>query len=251
MRTGLIAQKKGMTRIFDEDGRVVPVTVLEMNNCQVVDQRTMDRDGYTAVQLGVANAKSSRVTKPMLGHFAKNKVEPKQKVAEFRVSPENLVEIGAELGANHFIEGQFVDVCGTSIGKGFAGSMKRHNFGGMRASHGVSVSHRAHGSTGQCQDPGKVFKGKKMAGHMGNTRVTTQSLKVVALDVEAGLILVKGAVPGSKNGWVYVTDAEKKKAPEGIPFPAGLKSAVAAQQNNDAPVEDAPATEAAAEQSEA
>jgi large subunit ribosomal protein L3 len=232
MRTGLIAQKKGMTRIFDEDGRHIPVTVLEMINCQVVDQRTEEKDGYTAVQLGAGNAKVKRVSKAMRGHFAKNKVEPKQKLAEFRVSPENLVEIGAELGANHFVEGQFVDVCGTSIGKGFAGSMKRHNFGGMRASHGVSISHRAHGSTGQCQDPGKVFKGKKMAGHMGNTRVTTQNLKVVSVDVEGGLILVKGAVPGSKNGWVLISDAEKKQAKDiELPTPAGLKSAAAAQDN--------------------
>ena len=160
MRTGLIAQKEGMTRVFDEDGHVVPVTVLKVDNCQVVDQRTEERDGYTALQLGAVNAKIKRVSKPMRGHFSKNKIEPKKKVAEFRVSADNLVEIGAELGVNHFVEGQFVDVCGTSIGKGFAGAMKRHNFGGMRASHGVSVSHRALGSTGQCQDPGRVFKGK-------------------------------------------------------------------------------------------
>jgi large subunit ribosomal protein L3 len=251
MRTGLIARKEGMTRIFDEDGRHVPVTVLKIDNCQVVAQRTEDKDGYVAVQLGAGDAKVKRTTKAMRGHFAKNKVEPKKKVAEFRVSADNLVEIGSELGANHFVEGQFVDVCGTSIGKGFAGAMKRHNFGGMRASHGVSVSHRAHGSTGQCQDPGKVFKGKKMAGHMGNTRVTTQSLKVMAIDLEDGLVLVKGAVPGSKNGWVYITDAEKKQT-KGIelPTPAGLKQA-AAQQNNDAPT-DAPEAEAVAtENSEA
>jgi len=251
MRTGLIARKEGMTRVFDEDGRHVPVTVLKIDNCQVIDQRTEDKDGYVAVQLGAGDAKVKRTTKAMRGHFAKNKVEPKKKVAEFRVSADNLIEVGSELGANHFVEGQFVDVCGTSIGKGFAGAMKRHNFGGMRASHGVSVSHRAHGSTGQCQDPGKVFKGKKMAGHMGNTRVTTQSLKVIAIDLEDGLVLVKGAVPGSKNGWVYITDAEKKQA-KGIelPMPAGLKQA-AAQQNNDAPA-DAPEAEAAAtENSEA
>ena len=251
MRTGLIARKEGLTRIFDEDGRHVPVTVLKIDNCQVIAQRTEDKDGYVAVQLGAGDAKVKRTSKAMRGHFAKNKVEPKKKVAEFRVSSDNLVEVGSELGANHFVEGQFVDVCGTSIGKGFAGAMKRHNFGGMRASHGVSVSHRAHGSTGQCQDPGKVFKGKKMAGHMGNTRVTTQSLKVIAVDLEDGLVLVKGAVPGSKNGWVYITDAEKKQA-KGIelPTPAGLKQ-VATQQNNDAPADAPEADVAATENSEA
>lgn len=244
MRTGLIARKEGMTRIFDEDGRHVPVTVLKIDNCQVVAHRTEDKDGYVAVQLGAGNAKVKRTSKAERGHFAKAKVEPKKQVAEFRVSTDNLVEVGAELGANHFVPGQFVDVCGTSIGKGFAGAMKRHNFGGLRASHGVSVSHRAHGSTGQNQDPGRVFKGKKMAGHMGNTRVTTQNLKVVAIDAEDGLILIKGAVPGSKNGWVLITDAVKKKAPEGVPLPAGLKKD--AEQNNkpaEAPVEEAAAEE--------
>lgn len=244
MRTGLIARKEGMTRIFDEDGRHVPVTVLKIDNCQVVAHRTEEKEGYVAVQLGAGNAKVKRTSKAERGHFAKAKVEPKKQVAEFRVSADNMVEVGEELGANHFVAGQFVDVCGTSIGKGFAGGMKRHNFGGMRASHGVSVSHRAHGSTGQCQDPGKVFKGKKMAGQMGNTRVTTQNLKVVAIDVEDGLILVKGAVPGSKNGWVLVTDAVKKKAPEGLPLPAGLKKD--AEQNNKP--SEAPADEAAAEE---
>lgn len=252
MRTGLIARKEGMTRIFDEDGRHVPVTVLKIDNCQVVAQRTEDKDGYVAVQLGAGNAKVKRTSKAMRGHFAKSKVEPKQKMAEFRVSTDNLVEVGAELGANHFVAGQFVDVCGTSIGKGFAGAMKRHNFGGMRASHGVSISHRAHGSTGQCQDPGKVFKGKKMAGHMGNTRVTTQNLKVVAIDAEEGLVLVKGAVPGSKNGWVLISDAVKRQAKDvSLPTPAGLKSAVAAQQNNEAPADVAEATEVVTENSEA
>tara|TARA_Y100001001_G_scaffold161503_1_gene186043 strand:+ start:1225 stop:2016 length:792 start_codon:yes stop_codon:yes gene_type:complete len=229
MRTGLIAKKEGMTRIFDENGQQVPVTVLRVDSCQVVAQRTEDKDGYTAVQLGSGLAKVNRVGKAQRGHFAKAKVEPKKRVAEFRVPAENLVEVGAEIGANHFVEGQHVDVCGTSIGKGFAGGMKRHNFGGMRASHGVSISHRAHGSTGQCQDPGKVFKGKKMAGHMGNTRVTTQNLKVVMIDEAEGLILVKGAVPGSKNGWVLVTDAVKKPFDGELPLPAGLK---AAEQNN-------------------
>lgn len=242
-RSGLIAKKIGMTRIFDEDGRTVPVTALQVEGCQVVAQRTQEKDGYDAVQLGAGTRKVKRTTKAMRGHFAKSKVEPKQKLAEFRVSPENMVEVGAELGVNHFVSGQFVDVVGTSIGKGFAGAMKRHNFGGMRASHGVSVSHRAHGSTGQCQDPGKVFKGKKMAGQMGNTQVTTQNLKVVALDEEAGLILVKGAVPGSKNGWVLVSDAVKKAAPEGVPTPAGLKKA-AEQENTETPA-DAPEAEEA------
>jgi len=222
-RTGLIAKKLGMTRIFDEDGRAVPVTALQLEDCQVVAQRTEEKDGYTAVQLGAGKRKVKRTTKAMRGHFAKSKVEPKQKMAEFRISPEN--------------------------GKGFAGAMKRHNFGGMRASHGVSISHRAHGSTGQCQDPGKVFKGKKMAGQMGNTQITTQNLKVVALDEEAGLILVKGAVPGSKNGWVLVSDAVKKAFPEGVPTPAGLKQSAAAEQENNEVATDAPAEEATTEES--
>lgn len=222
MRTGLIARKEGMTRIFDEDGRHVPVTVLKVDNCQVVAVRSEEKDGYVALQLGVGKAKVKRVSKANRGHFAKAKVEPKKKMAEFRVSNENVVEVGTEIGAKHFVAGQYVDVAGTSIGKGFAGSMKRHNFGGMRASHGVSVSHRAHGSTGQCQEPGKVFKGKKMAGQMGNERVTTQNLQVVAIDEELNLILVKGAVPGAKTGWVYVSDAVKKPLPEGAPMPAGI-----------------------------
>jgi large subunit ribosomal protein L3 len=245
MRTGVIAQKLGMTRVFDEDGRQIPVTALKMDNCQVIAQRTEDRDGYVAIQLGAGTRKMKRVTKAQRGHFAKSKVEPKAKVAEFRVSPENMVDVGAELGVNHFVNGQYVDVVGTSIGKGFAGSMKRHNFGGTRATHGVSVSHRAHGSTGQCQDPGKVFKGKKMAGHMGNERVTTQNLKVVSIDEEMGLILVKGAVPGAKNGWVYVSDAVKKQAKDiELPMPAGLKKSPAAEQENKETPADAPAEEA-------
>jgi large subunit ribosomal protein L3 len=248
MRTGLIAKKEGMTRIYDADGRTVPVTVLSVDGCQVVAQRTDDKDGYVALQLGAGARKMKRTTKAMRGHFAKSKVEPKQKMAEFRVAPENMVEVGSELGANHFVEGQFVDVVGTSIGKGFAGAMKRHNFGGMRASHGVSVSHRAHGSTGQCQDPGKVFKGKKMAGHMGNERVTTQNLKVVAIDEEMGLILVKGAVPGSKNGWVYVSDAVKKQAKDiELPMPAGLKKSPATEQENKETPADAPTEETTSE----
>lgn len=223
MRTGLIAKKAGMTRLFDEEGRQVPVTVLKIENCQVTNVRTQDKDGYVAVQLGAGAAKLKRVAKAQREQYAKAKIEPKQKVAEFRVSDDNVLEIGAELGANHFLAGQFVDIAGTTIGKGFAGAMKRHNFGGMRASHGVSISHRAHGSTGQCQDPGKVFKNKKMAGHMGAVSQTTQNLKVIATDVEEGLVMVKGSVPGAKNGWVYITDAVKKPAPEGVPLPAGLK----------------------------
>lgn len=231
MRTGLIARKEGMTRLFDEDGINTPVTVLKVDSCQVTAVKTEEKDGYTAVQLGAGVAKVKRTSKAMRGHFAKSKVEPKKKVAEFRVGQDGLLDLGAELGANHFVEGQYVDVVGTSIGKGFAGAMKRHNFGGLRASHGVSISHRAHGSTGQCQDPGKVFKGKKMAGHMGDVQVTTQNLKVMAVDLEDGLILVKGAVPGSKNSWVLVSDAVKKVAPEGLPFPAGLKQDAVVEQD--------------------
>ncbi|MEL6640847.1 MAG: 50S ribosomal protein L3 [Pseudomonadota bacterium] len=224
LRTGLIAKKVGMTRLFMEDGKQIPVTVLSLENLQVVAQRTADANGYTAVQLGAGNAKAKRTSKAMRGHFAKAKVEPKRKVAEFRVAPENMINVGETLTANHYFEGQYVDVCGTSIGKGFAGAMKRHNFGGLRASHGVSISHRSHGSTGQCQDPGKVFKGKKMAGHMGAAKVTTQNLQVVKTDADRGVIMVKGAVPGSKGGWVTIKDAVKKPTPENVIYPAGLKS---------------------------
>jgi large subunit ribosomal protein L3 len=229
MRSGLIAQKVGMTRIFTDDGQHVPVTVLKVDNCQVVAVRTEEKDGYTAVQLGAGAIKVKNVTKPMRGHFAAARVEPKRKVAEFRVDADALIEVGAELSAAHFVPGQFVDVTGTSIGKGFAGGMKRWNFGGLRATHGVSVSHRSHGSTGNRQDPGKVFKNKKMAGHLGDERVTVQNLKVVSVDEARGLIMVKGAVPGSEGGWVRVFDAVKKKAPEGLPFPAGIKAAPAAE----------------------
>ena len=222
MRTGLIARKEGMTRVFDENGQNVPVTVLKIDNCQVVSVREEEKHGYTAVQLGAGTAKVKRTSKANRGHFAKSKVEPKKKVAEFRVDPENLVEVGATLAANHFVPGQFVDVQGTSIGKGFAGGMKRWNFGGLRATHGVSISHRSHGSTGQCQDPGKVFKGKKMAGHMGDDTVTTQNLKVIAVDMDENLVLVQGAVPGKPGGWILVSDAVKKALPEGVPLPAGL-----------------------------
>ena len=225
LRSGVIAKKLGMTRLFLENGTQVPVTVLQLDNLQVVAQRTAERDGYTAVQLGAGTAKAKRTTAAMRGHFAKANVAPKRKVAEFRVSPENLIEIGAEISAAHYAEGQFVDIAGTSNGKGFAGAMKRHNFAGLRASHGVSVSHRSHGSTGQCQDPGKVFKGKKMAGHLGAVRVTTQNIQVVRTDADRGLIMVKGSVPGNKGGWVTIKDAVKKPLPKDLPMPAGLKSA--------------------------
>jgi large subunit ribosomal protein L3 len=225
MRSGVIAKKLGMTRLFMEDGRQIPVTVLQLDGLQVVAQRTAEKDGYSAVQLGAGAAKAKRVAAPMRGHFAKANVAPKRKLAEFRVSAENLIEVGEEITADHYFEGQFVDVAGTSIGKGFAGAMKRHNFGGLRASHGVSISHRSHGSTGQCQDPGKVFKGKKMAGHMGAARVTTQNLQVVKTDSDRGLIMVKGAVPGSRGGWVTIKDAVKKPFPENAILPAALRSA--------------------------
>ena len=225
LRTGVIAKKLGMTRLFLEDGRQVPVTVLQMDGLQVVAQRTADRDGYTAVQLGAGTAKAKRTTAAMRGHFAKASVAPKRKVAEFRVAEENLINVGEEITADHYFAGQYVDIAGTSIGKGFAGAMKRHNFGGLRASHGVSISHRSHGSTGQCQDPGKVFKGKKMAGHLGAVRVTTQNLQVVRTDADRGLIMVKGSVPGSKGGWVTIKDAVKKATPENVIYPAALKSA--------------------------
>jgi large subunit ribosomal protein L3 len=234
MRSGIIAKKVGMTRLFLEDGKQVPVTVLHMENLQVIAQRTSDSNGYTAVQLGAGTIKAKNVSKALRGHFGVAKVQPKRKVAEFRVAPENLIDIGAEITADHYSEGQFVDVSGTSIGKGFAGAMKRHNFKGLRASHGVSISHRSHGSTGQCQGPGKVFKGKKMAGHMGAARVTTQNLQVVRTDAARGLIMIKGAVPGSKGGWVTVKDACKKPLPDGAPFPAGLRY-------DDVAVQEAPA----------
>ena len=236
MRSGLIAQKMGMTRIYSESGDHIPVTVLRVENCQVVSQRQQDKDGYTALQLGVGTRKVKRVTKAMRGHFAVANVEPKRKLAEFRVAPENLIEVGAELTADHFVAGQFVDVTGTSVGKGFAGAMKRHNFAGLRASHGVSVSHRSHGSTGQCQDPGKVFKGKRMAGHMGAERVTTQNLKIVRTDADRGIILVEGAVPGSKGGWILIKDAVKRARPDAAPVPGAFKAAVtpAGEVNSDA-----------------
>jgi large subunit ribosomal protein L3 len=225
MRSGLVARKLGMTRVFDADGQHVPVTVLAVENCQVVAVRNEEKDGYSALQLGVGAAKTKNVSKAQRGHFAKAKVEPKRKLVEFRVSADGVVEAGAELSAAHFVAGQFVDVVGTTIGKGFAGVMKRWNFGGLRATHGVSVSHRSHGSTGHRQDPGKTFAGKKMAGHMGARRRTTLNLKVVSTDADKGLILVRGAVPGSEGGYVLVRDAIKKKALDGLPMPAALKTA--------------------------
>ncbi|GAW35314.1 50S ribosomal protein L3 [Roseovarius sp. A-2] len=248
LRSGVIAKKVGMTRLFMEDGKQIPVTVLQLDKLQVVAQRTPEKDGYSAVQLGAGTAKAKRTTQAMRGHFAVAKVEPKRKVAEFRVAPENLINVGEEITADHYFEGQFVDVSGTSIGKGFAGAMKRHNFGGLRASHGVSISHRSHGSTGQCQDPGKVFKGKKMAGHMGAAKVTTQNLQVVKTDADRGLIMIKGAVPGSKGGWVTIKDAVKKPFPENAILPAALKSA--AEEAAKA-AEEAAAQAAAEEEAEA
>jgi len=223
MRTGLLAQKLGMTRIFAADGNHVPVTVLKVDHCQVVAVRTDETNGYNAVQLGVGAAKVKNVSKAQRGHFAKAKVEPKKKLAEFRVSKENLLEVGAELSAEHFVVGQFVDVVGTTIGKGFAGSMKRWNFGGLRATHGVSVSHRSHGSTGNRQDPGRTFPGKKMAGHLGVERVTQQNLKIVQTDADQGLIYVHGAVPGHEGAYVLVKDAVKRALPKEAPKPAALK----------------------------
>ena len=246
-RSGLIGQKLGMTRVFQDDGTHVPVTVLHIDDCQVVDQRTQERDGYTALQLGVGKAKVKRVGKAMRGHFAKAEVEPKQRLAEFRVSEDALVDIGAQLSPDHFAKGQYVDVAATSIGKGFAGAMKRWGFGGLRATHGVSISHRSHGSTGQCQDPGKVFKGKKMAGHMGASRITMQNLEVIGADVDEGLLLIKGSVPGPKSGWVLIQDAVKKALPEDAPKPAGLierpvdEAALAASEEAAPEAEAAPA----------
>ncbi len=228
MRSGLIAQKLGMTRIFMEDGTNVPVTVLSLQNCQVVGQRTADKDGYTAVQLGAGAAKAKNVTKAERGQFAVAKVEPKRHVVEFRVDADNLIDVGATFRADHFVEGQLVDVTGTSIGKGFAGGMKRWNFGGLRASHGVSVSHRSIGSTGGRQDPGKTFKNKKMPGHMGDRRITTQNLKVVRTDVERGLIMVQGSVPGAKGAWIQIKDAVKKPAPQNAQFPGSFAAAAEA-----------------------
>ena len=225
MRSGVIAQKVGMTRAFTDAGEHVPVTVLKVDNCQVVAHRTKDKNGYTALQVGVARAKVKNVSRAERGRFAVAKVEPKKKLAEFRVSDDAVIPVGAEITADHFVPGQFVDVTGITTGKGFAGGMKRWNFGGLRATHGVSVSHRSIGSTGGRQDPGKTFKNKKMPGHMGVDRITTLNLRVVSTDVERGLILVEGAVPGSKGGWIRVRDAVKKPLPKEAPKPGKFKVA--------------------------
>ncbi|MBW3616287.1 MAG: 50S ribosomal protein L3 [Proteobacteria bacterium] len=244
MRTGVIAKKLGMTRFFDASGQHVPVTVLSLDGCQVTAQRTTERDGYVALQLGAGRKKAKNTSQAMRGHFAKALVEPKQVVQEFRVDPANLIEVGAEITADHYVEGQHVDIQGQTIGKGFQGAMKRWNFGGLRATHGVSVSHRSHGSTGQRQDPGKVFKGKKMAGHLGQETITTQNLQIVRVDVERGLIIVKGAVPGSEGSYVRIRDSLKKKAPEAVPTPGAFRAAAssAPTQTGDAPSVEAEAT---------
>ena len=225
MRSGVIAQKVGMTRVFTDAGEHVPVTVLKLDGCQVIAHRTQDKNGYTAVQLGIGRAKVKNVSRAERARFAIAKVEPKMQIAEFRVPEDKLLPVGAEITADHFVVGQFVDVSGTTIGNGFAGPMKRWNFGGLRATHGVSVSHRSHGSTGGRQDPGKTFKNKKMAGHLGCERVTTQNLRVVQLDVERGLVLVEGAVPGSAGGWIYLRDAVKKDLPKDAPQPGKFRVA--------------------------
>ena len=253
MRTGVIAKKMGMMRLFNEDGRHVPVTVLALEGCQVVGARNEERDGYFAVRLGAGARKAKNVNKPQRGEFAKAQVEPKARVAEFRVdNADGLLPVGATVSADHFIDGQLVDITGHTQGKGFAGAMKRWGFGGMRASHGVSITHRAHGSTGQRQDPGKVFKNKKMAGHMGDRQRTQQNLEIVRTDVARGLIFVKGSVPGAKNGWLLVRDAVKVPTPEAAPFPGALKNdneAPIAEEviiNTEVEVADTPAVEAEA-----
>ena len=243
MRSGIIARKLGMTRVFDVNGYHLPVSVLKLDDVQVVAVRGIEKDGYVAVQLGAGSAKAKNTSKPMRGHFAKANVLPKSKLAEFRVSEDAILDVGATLAPSHFVVGQKVDCVGTTQGKGFAGAMKRHNFAGLRASHGVSISHRSHGSTGQCQDPGKVFKGKKMAGHMGAVRNTTQNLEIVAIDDAEGIVLVHGAVSGPKNGWVLISDAVKSSLPDGVPFPAGLMS----EAGDDSIVDKALITEALAE----
>ena len=240
-RTGVIATKLGMSRVFGEGGRHIPVTVLKLDQVRVVGHRTEERDGYTAMQIGAGLAKTKRVSKANRTAFGKRNVEPPQKVVEFRVPSDAMVDVGAEIVADHFVPGQFVDLVGTSKGKGFAGAMKRHGFAGLRASHGVSISHRSHGSTGQCQDPGKVFKGKKMAGHMGDERVTIQNLEVVGTDAEKGVVLVKGAIPGAKGGYVLISDALKRSLPEGVPFPAAVRADASAAAET--PAEEAPAAD--------
>ena len=236
MRTGVIAKKMGMMRLFQEDGRHVPVTVLALEGCQVVGARIEEKNGYFAVRLGAGARKAKNVNKPQRGEFAKAQVEPKARVAEFRVDDENgLLPVGAHLTADHFIAGQFVDITGYTQGKGFAGAMKRWGFGGMRATHGVSISHRAHGSTGQRQDPGKVFKNKKMAGHMGDRQRTQQNLQVVRTDAGRGLIFVRGSVPGAKNGWMLIRDAVKLPLPDGVPFPGAMRRNADETASEDAP----------------
>jgi len=242
MRTGVIAKKMGMTRLFQDDGRHVPVTVLALDNVQVVARREADRDGYVAVQLGAGSTKAKNLTKPERGHFGKAEVEPKARVAEFRVAEDALLDVGAELSADHFVPGQFVDISGVTQGKGFAGVMKRWGFSGLRATHGVSLSHRSGGSTGQRQDPGRVFKGKKMAGHMGARNRTQQNLEVVRTDADRGLIFIKGSVPGHKGGWLLVKDAVKTPRPAEAPYPAGLKQAAG---SNDQAAAETPAEAAA------
>jgi large subunit ribosomal protein L3 len=224
MRSGLVAQKVGMTRLFTAEGNHVPVTVLKVDGVQVVAQRTQEKDGYTAVQLGIGTRKATRVNRAMKGHYAKANVEPKRKLVEFRVAADSLIDVGAEIAPSHFLAGQYVDVTGTTVGKGFAGPMKRWNFSGLEATHGVSVSHRSHGSTGQRQDPGRTFKGKKMAGHLGDERVTIQNLQVVSVDDDKGFIFIRGAVPGNPGGYVLVRDAVKHDVPKDAPMPAGLKA---------------------------
>jgi large subunit ribosomal protein L3 len=241
MRTGVIARKVGMTRLFTEDGVHVPVTVLALENCQVVAQKTADRDGYVAVQLGAGSAKAKNLTKPERGHFGKAEVEPKASLAEFRVAEDALVDVGATLSADHFVPGQMVDVTGSTQGKGFAGAMKRWGFGGLRATHGVSVSHRSHGSTGNRQDPGKVFKNKKMAGHMGDRQRTQQNLEIVMTDAERDLLFVRGSVPGSRGAWLLVRDAVKAPRPDRAPYPAAVKGSAQPQPEVEPTVEEAPA----------
>ena len=248
MRTGVIAKKLGMTRFFDEAGAHVPVTVLALDGCQVVAQRTEEKDGYVALQLGAGKKKAKNTSKGERGHFAKALVEPKREVAEFRVSPDNLIEVGAEITADHFVPGQRVDIQGVTIGKGFQGGMKRWNFGGLRATHGVSVSHRSLGSTGQRQDPGRTFKGKKMAGHLGVETVTTQNLSVVRIDVERGLIMIKGAVPGPEGSYVKIRDAVKRPLPAEAPKPGAFRASAAAAET---PAPAAPAAETTDEGGEA
>lgn len=252
MRTGLIGKKLGMTRVFTDDGTHVPVSVVQVENCQVVSQKTAERDGYSALQLGVGTAKLKNVSKAMRGHFAKSEVTAKRRLREFRVSEDAMVDVGTEIVPSHFVPGQYVDVVGTSNGKGFAGAMKRHNFSGLRATHGVSISHRSLGSTGQCQDPGKVFKGKKMAGHMGARRVTVQNLQIVRTDDDQGVILIRGGIPGWKEGWVLISDAVKKAVPDDAPFPAGLRQSAEteAETNSEADSETQAVTDEAAPDAE-